>query len=139
MLRNSSIKLRLTLIIMSISFVSVMLTTLAISIIGVYSLSNNLIQELDVTASIVGDRNTAALLFNDDKQAQNNLNVFSVNHTIVQACLYNQTGTLFARYINSKYELDSKCPTEMFEHISVSQSRIELMKPISMWSPLNKR
>ncbi len=130
MLRNSSIKLRLTLIIMSISFVSVMLTTLAISIIGVYSLSNNLIQELDVTASIVGDRNTAALLFNDDKQAQNNLNVFSVNHTIVQACLYNQTGALFARYVNSKYEVDSKCPTEMFEHITVSQSRIELMKPI---------
>ena len=56
----------MTLIIMSISFVSVLLTTLAISIIGVYSLRSNLAKELDVSASIVGDRNTAALLFNDD-------------------------------------------------------------------------
>jgi signal transduction histidine kinase len=115
---------------MSISFVSVMLTTLAISIIGVYSLQNNLIQELDVSATLVGDRNTAALLFNDDKQAQNNMNVFSVNQTIVQACLYNQSGAVFARYVNRKYELDSKCPKDLHEHASVADNRIQLLKSV---------
>src|SRR5882724_5431393 len=108
LLHNTSIKRRLTSIIMSVSFTSVLLTTLAISVIGVFSLRSNILQELDVSASIVGDRNTAALLFNDDKQAQNNLNVFSVNQTIVQACLYNQSGALFARYVNQRYEKDSQ-------------------------------
>ena len=129
-LHNSSIKQRLTLIIMAISFVSVLLTTLAISVIGVYSLRSNIVRDLDVSASIVGDRNTAALLFNDDKQAENNLNVFSVNPTIVQACLYNQTGALFARYLNKTYESGSKCPTELNEHVSIGTNRIELLKSI---------
>src|SRR5690348_11177967 len=97
LLRNTSIKRRLTRLIMIISFVSVILTTLAISIIGVYTLRNNIIKELNVSASLVGDRNTAALLFNDAPLAENNLNVFSVNPSIVQACLYNQQGVLFAR------------------------------------------
>ena len=130
MLRNYSIKQRMTLIIMSISFVSVLLTTLAISIIGVYSLRSNLAKELDVSASIVGDRNTAALLFNDDKQAENNLNVFSVNPTIVQACLYNQGGVVFARYVNKRYENGSICPNDMQERATVGTNRIELLKPI---------
>lgn len=130
MLKNSSIKKRLTLIIMSISFVSVMLTTLAISVIGIYSLQSNLIQELDVSASIVGDRNTAALLFNDDKQAQNNLNVFSVNQTIVQSCLYNESGAFFARYVNKAYESESKCPKVLKEGVVVKDNRIKLIKSV---------
>ena len=129
-LRNSSIRQRLTFLIMAISFVSVLLTTLAISIIGVYSMRGNLLQELGVSASIVGDRNTAALLFNDDKQAQNNLNVFSVNRTIVQACLYNQNGLLFARYVSQRFESDTKCPVDLTQRLSIGNNRIELMDPI---------
>ena len=129
-LKNKSIRQRLTFIIMSVSCISVLLTTLAISVIGVFSLRNNIINELDVSASIVGDRNTAALLFNDDKQAENNLNVFSVKQAIVQSCLYNQGGTLFARYVNHDYEAKSSCPTDLSERVKVGDNRIHLMKPI---------
>ena len=55
-----------------------MLTALSISIIGVYNLRLNIMTELDVSASIVGDRNAAALLFNDNKRAEENLSVFGV-------------------------------------------------------------
>jgi len=130
LLKNTSIKRRLTSIIMAISFISVVLTTLTISIIGVYSIRNNLLQELGVTASIVGDRNTAALLFNDDKQADNNLNVFSVNPVIVQACLYNEAGALFARYVSHKYQSTTQCPTDLIEREIIGEDRIMLMQPI---------
>lgn len=128
-LKNRTIRQRLTLIIMAVSCISVLLTTLAISIIGVYSLRLNIIDELDVSASIVGDRNTAALLFNDDKQAENNLNVFSVKQSIVMACLYNQSGMLFARYKGDRYEQVS-CPTDLNERVVVADERIKLMKPV---------
>jgi signal transduction histidine kinase len=131
-LRNTSIKQRLTYIIMAISAVSVLLTTFAISIIGVYNLRLSILKELDVSASIVGDRNTAALIFNDDKQAEANLNVFSVQQTIVQACLYNQAGAQFARYGNKSIEEKQKlqCPTNLESRADIGKDSIELMKPI---------
>ncbi len=132
LLKNTSIKQRLTYIIMAISTISVLLTTLAISIIGVYNLRSSIIHELDISASIVGDRNTAALLFNDDKQAESNLNVFTVQQTIIQACLYNQAGTLFASYANkqSKEGQKAHCPTDLSERALIGKHHIELMKPI---------
>ena len=130
MLRNISIRKRLTYIIMLISFVSVVLTTLAISVIGVYRLQSDIIRELDVSASLVGDRNTAALLFNDDEKANQNLNVFSVNPSIVQACLYKKEGALFARYVGKDYEKITTCPTALNERVQTVEKHVQLMKPI---------
>src|SRR5262245_51135339 len=99
LLRNASIKKKLTAIIMAASSISVLLTTLTLSVIGVYNLREGLLQELNVTASIVGDRNTAALLFNDNGMAENNLRVFNVNGSILRACLFDKSGVVFARYV----------------------------------------
>lgn len=132
-LNNLSIKQRLTLIIMAISSVSVLLTTLAISIIGVYSLREKIVNEMKVSASIVGDRNNAALLFNDNAQAETNLNVFSVKREIVQACLYTQAGEMFARYVNkekSDYSDDIKCPSDLSDRSFINKKHIEVMQPI---------
>ena len=129
-LNNLSIKQRLTLIIMAISSVSVLLTTLAVSIIGTYSLKANLIDEMKVSASIVGDRNTAALLFNDDQQAENNLNVFTVKQEILQACLYSQAGVMFARYYNREKAANSECPSNLTEREIIRDEHIEVMLPI---------
>lgn len=130
LLKNYSIRQRLTYIIMSVSFISVVLTTLTISIIGVYTLRLNLLNELDVSASIVGDRNAAALAFDDRMQAENNLNVFSVKQTIVQACLYNKAGELFAHYTNVDFQNKAQCPQGLEEHAVIGDNRIELMKHI---------
>ena len=62
MLKDASIKKTLTALIMAASSISVLLTTLTISVIGVYNLRAGLLQELSVSASIVGDRNTADLV-----------------------------------------------------------------------------
>lgn len=130
LLKNASIRTRLTAIIMLISFVSVVLTTLTISVIGVYRLQNDIISEMDVSASLVGDRNTAALLFNDDQQATSNLTVFSVNPAIVQACLYNKQGALFASYVGKDYEKSVKCPEAKGDAVVISDNIIQILKPI---------
>ena len=130
LLKNYSIKQRLILMIMAISSVSVLLTTFSISMVGVFNLRSNIIKELDISASLVGDRNSAALLFGDDKRAEENLNVFSVRQTIVQACLYTKDGNLFARYSNKDIARINKCPDDIAYRTIIKGERIELMRPI---------
>lgn len=131
-LRNISIKQRLILIIMAVSSISVLLTVISVSIIGVYNLHNNIVNELNVSASIVGDRNAAALLFRDERQAELNLNVFSVKHEIIQACLYNQDKVFFVRYINKEFSDEHWCTDNLNERIGIEKNdnHIEIFKPI---------
>lgn len=129
-LNNLSIKQRLTLIIMAISSISVLLTVLSISVIGIINIRNSLINELDVSASIVGDRNTAVLVFEDSQRAEENLNVFAVKQAIVQACLYNKDGGFFARYSNKDFGNETKCPTDVGQWKLTQNNHIEIMKPI---------
>jgi signal transduction histidine kinase len=135
-MKNASIRQRLTYLIMSISFISVLLTTLAISIIGVYSLRLNILNELDVSASIVGSRNTAALNFDTYDQTENNLSVFSVKQPIMQACLYDHKSLsgevidkLVGRYGNKDHP-NSGCPSSLQERTLVGDEHIEVMRPI---------
>ncbi|MDX1974527.1 MAG: ATP-binding protein, partial [Rickettsiales bacterium] len=140
LLQNTSIRQRLTYIIMSISCVSVLITTLAISVIGIYSLRSNIIDELIVSASIVGSRNNAALSFDTYDQAESNLAVFSVKQTIVQACLYDRESQfgeiinkLVARYANTAYRNTSECPTDLSERVitgDIGRDLIQLMRPV---------
>ncbi len=144
-LRNTSIRQRLTFIIMGISCISVLVTTLTISIIGVYSLRAGIISELDVTASIIGDRNRAALTFGKQEQAIDNLNILEVKKPIVRACLYDADRKKFAAFVNKAHlasevllDLESPdqvavqagCPDKIEPHISLTETRIELVKSI---------
>lgn len=115
---------------MAISSISVLITVLAISIIGVYNIRNNLIGELDVSASIVGDRNTAALVFDDNQRADESLNVFAVKQTIIQACLFNKDGAFFARYANKIFGEEIKCPVVVGQWKLIKNNNIEIMKPV---------
>lgn len=115
---------------MAISSTSVLLTVLSISVIGIINIRNSLINELDVSASIVGDRNSAALVFEDNQRAEENLNVFAVKQSIVQACLYNKDGGFFARYSNKDFGDGVKCPVDIGQWKLIQNNHIEIMKPI---------
>ncbi len=148
LLKNTSIKQRLTSIIMSISFISVVLTTLAISVFGYYNLKDNIKSDLSGSASLVGDRNAAALKFDSYDNVATNLGVLSVKKTIVQACLYDHkslAGDIIdknvGRYVRAQE--DSKkddagkndapihdCPADLTENMVIGKNRIELMKTI---------
>jgi len=128
--RNISIKRRLTLIIMFVSIASVLLTTLAISVIGYKTLQVDLLTQLRVSASIVGDRNAAALRFGQNDMATNNLDtVFSAQPTIVQACLYDQSGKTFSSFTGKDFS-GSSCPTEISGISGIGADRAEVMQPI---------
>ena len=130
LLQNLSIKQLLTIIIMSISGVSVLLTTLAISIIGIYSLQDKIISDMRISATIVGDRNSAPILFDDPQQATENLSVYSVQQDILQVCLYNSMGEVFASYYNKKKLAGSECPSNLSYREILKDKNAEVMQAI---------
>lgn len=135
-LKNASIRERLTYLIMSISTISVLLTTLAISVIGVYNLRQNIIGELNVSASVVGDRNVSALNFDIYDQVETNLAVFSVKREIVLACLYDykEADTVVNKVVGEysfRTGYPSECPSELVPSIRISNTYIEILKEVT--------
>ncbi len=95
---NTSIRRQLTLIIVSISAIAVLITTSAITFISVHNQRQEIEEELMVAAKLVGERNRAVISFGYDEDAMQNMQVFSDNPSIIKACLYDDSGAVFATY-----------------------------------------
>jgi diguanylate cyclase (GGDEF)-like protein len=62
--------------------------------------SHHLMQShLDTLADVVGQNSTAALLFDDKPAAVEMLEALRTESSVVSACLYSSTGSLFAQYL----------------------------------------
>jgi signal transduction histidine kinase len=139
LLKNISIKRRLTYIIMAVSCISVFATTLVISVNDFYNQRLNILNQLEVSAAIVGGQNAAALSFDTYDKINDNLAVFSAKPTIVQSCLYDyksMAGDILnkqvGRYINPDYKGPVKeCPADLADRVVIGDNGIELMKTIT--------
>jgi len=112
-LHNASIKQLLTLIIMAISVTTVLLTTTALSSIGIYLLRRDAEYRLELLAGTTGDRNRVVVGFSDlyKDEAMKNLEVFTLNPSIQRACLYDDAGQIIAGYpVKQLGDEQSLCP-----------------------------
>ncbi len=112
-LRTTSIRARLMLIMMAVSGIAVLLTALIITLFGIYHLQETMKEELYLSAAVVGDRNAAALIFNNPERAQDNLAVFEDRLSVQKVCLY-RDGIEFARFARTSEKTSSECP--LIEH-----------------------
>lgn len=128
--RSASIKQKLMWIIMLISSVSVLLTTLAITFIGIFTLRQNMKDEMWMNASIVGDRNAAIITFGQPSEAEESLNkAFSITPAITRACLYDVHGNLFSGYFGDVM-LDRTCPQLQPTQVGMDDQRLWVFKDI---------
>lgn len=117
---HMSIKRRLTLMLLTIAFVTILLTSFTLSLIAVVNLEQNLQEELNNSAKIVGDRNSAAILYANYEFANDNLQVFSSQPSITRACLYDQSKMLFAVYLPD--HPSTSCPSQYEEIVSAKKT-----------------
>ncbi len=61
-------------------------------------IKENLVQEMQVLAELVGNRSTVAIEFYDERTAKENLNALSVRKSVKAACLYHPNQDLFVQY-----------------------------------------
>lgn len=96
--KELTIKHKLTLLTLGISIGAILLTAGTIAAYVIYDMRQNAVQALALDAAIAGDRNSAALMFMDKAQAEQNLAIYAQNGAIQSACLYTEQKSLFAEY-----------------------------------------
>jgi signal transduction histidine kinase len=144
--QNISIKRRLTSIIMAISTISVLVTTLTISVVGIYNLRNSIINDLSVAATIVGESNTAALDLNNYRNVNDSMSIYSVKPQIKLACIYDidvdvdldidaeinikKGEQVVVGEYSFRQGYPSQCPAKVLPTIRMSDDSIEIVKEI---------
>ena len=93
------LKRKLMLIIMSISMLGLLLAGVSFGFYERYRIRHALVNDLTAISRIIGDRSTAALLFDDPATAAQNLSVLRLKADVIAACIYNERGEPFATYI----------------------------------------
>lgn len=105
-----SIKRRLILMMTCISLAAVLLTVAAITAYLIYDIRHSKLQELSVTAAMIGDRSSASLIFLDADRARRNLDIFRLSPSIMVSCIYDAKGVLFAGYHAEDNARKLDCP-----------------------------
>lgn len=95
--RNISIKRKLTLIIMAASTVALLLVSAGFVAYELIAFRNAIIRDTATIAEILGNQNTAALIYDESGSARESLEALRAKKPIVSACIY-KDGEVFARY-----------------------------------------
>lgn len=94
------------------SFMVIVLSLVSIATVFTVSTSNeareNLFKDLEVMASVLGNRSSAALIFGDVRTAEKNLSSANYRESVISVCLFDAFGSLFARYTDKN--LQGSCP-----------------------------
>jgi len=116
--RHRSISTKLILIILTVSFVIVALVGGARIAWDVQQARQQLVQEISTLTSLLGDRSSAALAFDDPRLAKENLSSLQTIPQVLQACLYRSNSSLLANY--QRADTGTHCPavnkTEAIQH-----------------------
>ncbi len=100
-LRDLSIKQKLNAVIMLTTSVALVLSFAILVIYDVINTREEMSRDLSMIAEIVAGNSAAALSFKDPKFADEALAVFKGNAHVKKAALYDASGELFARHVNS--------------------------------------
>jgi signal transduction histidine kinase/ActR/RegA family two-component response regulator len=78
--------------------VAVLLVSLVMTVYDHYSFRARLSRELEISAEVIGSTCSAALMFEDRTVAAEILQSLRANPSLVEACLFDSAGNLFARF-----------------------------------------
>lgn len=128
-LKNTSIRQKLTLLILLISGVALLLSAVGFSIYDLLTLRHHQIRELASVAQIIGANSTASLQFQDPESGREILQALKQDQRILSAALYNQKGTVFSEFHRDgqKNPIPATPPDE---GDYIEDGRITLVRPI---------
>jgi|HubBroStandDraft_1064217.scaffolds.fasta_scaffold22806_2 diguanylate cyclase (GGDEF)-like protein len=104
--RNNTFAQKITLASLLAAGIAVGTLTTAFLVLDSISSRGSLNARLSTLADVVGKNSTAALSFRDQAAAIEVLEAFRAEPSLITACLYDSSGTLFAQY-----KRDSRTPT----------------------------
>lgn len=110
LLRNLSLKWKLTLLMMLTSSAALLLACSAFVAHELITFHQSMTRDLSTLAEIIGSNSKVALTFNDQKAAQETLASLADKPRIVSACIYNGAGQVFTKYLRGVPNADFTPP-----------------------------
>jgi signal transduction histidine kinase len=97
-LRDLPIRRKLVAVIVLTSGVALIVASAALLLLDALRYQDDLLEDLETLAAVVGDNSAAALMFDDVGAARENVAAVAVKSTIEVTALYGRTGAVFAEY-----------------------------------------
>ena len=127
---NLSIKRKLLLTLIFPSVVSLLFTGVFLVVLELAEFQKNTRDDLLMLATIIGNRSTAALLFQDTALANENLGVLNTMPEVQNACLYDGHGVVFAKFSKNNNEGYACPPTINDEKTQFKTVYLRIIQPI---------
>jgi|GEM_PF-2590376 len=135
LLENASIKTKITAIILLTSSLCIFIVLSLFLYINHKDEHQSMIENISVLAKLIGNRSNAALTFNDEQLALDNLASLQTHPSINLACLFDNSGNLFANYIINA-QTAKRCPKNVEIRTSATHSidnnQLLISEPIFM-------
>ncbi len=111
-IRGLSIKNKLLLTLIFPSVTSLLFAGVFLILLEITEFQKNTRDDLSALAAIIGNRSTAALLFDDRDLVKENLAVLNTLPEVQVACLYDAHGAVFSQLIKNNHE-GLTCPSSI--------------------------
>jgi PAS domain S-box-containing protein len=89
-------------------------------------------QDLSASAKMVGSNSTAALSFGDAKSAREVLSALQAKQNVINACIYNKDGRVFASYSRDVAHSDCFPPPAQAQATAIVNHNMVLFQPITL-------
>lgn len=129
-IRNLSINSKLMLTVLFPGVAALVVAGFILLALEIGEFKQNAEADLTRLATIIGNRSTAALMFQDTDLAQENLSVLQLQSAVQAACLYDAKGRVFARLLKGDNAVWS-CPLSVAqEKTRFDNNLLCVVKPI---------
>ncbi|MGZ5006389.1 MAG: EAL domain-containing protein [Methylobacter sp.] len=128
-IRNLSINRKLLLILLFSCISSLLFAGALLIVLEISEFQKNTKDDLSTLAQIVGNRSTAALMFEDKDLAHENLAVFDNLPDVRLACLYDAKGAVFTQLLKQDHQ--QVCPLAVRSEITrFEHEHLYIIQPI---------
>ncbi|MGK5034965.1 ATP-binding protein [Janthinobacterium sp. LB3P118] len=129
MIRLRSIRHKLMSVVLLTTLVALVISLGTIVVYDLRAYHRNLVADISTQAELLGHMSSAALAFDDERLALENLNLMRIRPRVTAGALYKADGSLFASY--RAHERVGELPAKVGkEGVNIQGSSLELFKPI---------
>ena len=130
LIRHMAIKKKLLLILFFSSVSAATFAGLFLFLLEISEFKKTTKEEISAIATLIGDRSTAALMFNDEELAQENLAALDKFPSVRLACIYDNQQRIFTQ-LNTNPTQNQTCP-----HLSLDRQTHYKKKQLYVFQPI---
>src|SRR3984885_11293918 len=117
--RDLSIRQKLQTIVMVTSAVALVVASVAFTLYDRSTFLSAKTQDLSAVATMIGSNSTAALSFGDAKSAREILSALRAKPNVINACIYDKDGRVFATYSRDAAQSDFSPPPAQLNETAI--------------------